>query len=94
MKEEPCRSSHGEKGWFLVFLLYCQIIRLQKISHFIPGMKWMHLKGKQERDSASNCWVAAQLDTAMSAPYVTRAKAESGKDGLQNAPGEEASVLL
>lgn len=56
-------------------------------------MKWMHLKGKEQRDSASNCRVAAQLHTLVSAPDVTRAKAESGKDGLLNAPGRVSPPL-
>lgn len=76
-----------------IFLPCCQIIRLQKTSLFVLGMKWMHLKGKQERDSASNCWVAAQLDTPVSAPDITRAKAEPGKAGLLNAPGGVSSPL-
>lgn len=75
------------------FLPHCQIIRLQKISHFVLEMNWMHLKGKQEGDSASNCRVAAQLDSPVSAPDITRAKAESGKDGLLNAPGGVGSPL-
>lgn len=55
-------------------LPYCQIVRFQNISYFVPGMKWKHLKGKKERKPASNCWVAAQLDTVVSAPDVTTAK--------------------
>lgn len=53
----------------------------------------MHLKGKQEGDLASNCRVAAQLDSPVSAPDITRAKAESGKDGLLNAPEGVSSPL-
>lgn len=63
MKEEPCRPSHGEKGCFF-FLLYCQIIRLQKISHFIPGMRWMHLKGKQESLQLSSSCTAGHCDVS------------------------------
>lgn len=46
------------------FLLYCQIIRLQKISHFIPGMKWMHLKGKQESLLLSSSCTAGHCDVS------------------------------
>lgn len=32
-------------------LPYSQIIRFQKNSHFVPGIKWKHLKGKRKKTS-------------------------------------------